>query len=104
MLQNISRKIPLYSENILICPGNHDFVRDPVDLPCGKEPEFIYNKKENAEGFTRLYHSIYNLNPNQYFASGKKLFLSSGHILEIAALNSVLLQQYPNFDGHGYLS
>lgn len=104
LLQDISREIPLNSENILICPGNHDFVRDPVDLPRGKEPEFIYNKKENAEGFTRLYHSIYNLNPNQYFASGKKLFLSSGHILEIAALNSVLLQQYPNFDGHGYLS
>lgn len=30
--------------------------------------------------------------------------LSSGHILEIVALNSVMLQQYPNFEGHGYLS
>ena len=30
--------------------------------------------------------------------------LSSGHMLEIAALNSVILQQYPNFEGHGYLT
>lgn len=34
----------------------------------------------------------------------KKFLLSSGHILEIAALNSLMLQQYSNFDGHGYLS
>lgn len=35
---------------------------------------------------------------------GEKLLLSSGYIVEIVALNSLYLQQHPNFNGHGYLS
>lgn len=105
LLQDINYEIPtLNSENILICPGNHDFTRETEDLPRNTEPAFIYTKSENTTGFSGFYRSIYKINPNQFFASGKKLLLSSGHILEIVALNSLMLQQYPNFDGHGYLS
>lgn len=32
------------------------------------------------------------------------MLLSSGQLLEIVALNSLILQQYPNFAGHGYIS
>lgn len=95
---------PVFSENILICPGNHDFTREGTDLGHDIEPDFIYNKPDNTSAFAEFYKSIYNIKPNQYFATGRKILLSSGHMLEIAALNSLILQQYPNFDGHGYLS
>lgn len=105
LLKDINYEIPsLNSENILICPGNHDFIREDSPLSPGTAPAFLYEKPENAAGFSDFYRSIYKLPPNKFYASGKKLLLSSGHILEIAALNSLMLQQYSNFDGHGYLS
>ncbi len=105
LLKDINYEIPaLNSENILICPGNHDFTREASPLPPDTVPAFLYEKTENATGFSNFYRSIYKLSPNQFYASGKKLLLSSGHMLEIAALNSLMIQQYSNFDGHGYLS
>lgn len=95
---------PVSSENILLCPGNHDFARATIDLPRSMAPDFIYNKSEHTVTYSEFYKSIYNIAPNRYFATGRKLLLSSGHMLEIAALNSVILQQYPNFEGHGYLT
>ncbi len=105
LLQDINYDVAgLNAENILICPGNHDFAWEGHDLLKDAQPAFIYDNLENAKGFSGFYHSIYKIFPNRFFASGKKLLLSSGHILEIAALNSLLLQQYPNFESHGYLS
>ena len=106
LLRDISNEIPapLKSENILICPGNHDFSRADTDLSKDAEPGFIFDNDDATKDFTDFYYSIYNIKPNKYFASGKKILLSSGCILEIAALNSLMLQQYPNFEGHGYLS
>ena len=105
LLKDINYEIStLNSENILICPGNHDFVREASPLAPDTVPKFLHENPENAVGFSDFYRSIYKLPPNKFYASGKKLLLSSGHILEIAALNSLMLQQYSNFDGHGYLS
>ncbi len=105
LLKDLNYEIPsLNSENILICPGNHDFSRECSDLPRDTAPAFIYDRPENTVGFSNFYYALYRMKPNKFFASGKKLLLTSGHILEIAALNSLILQQYPNFDGHGYLT
>ena len=83
MLKDMNYEIPeLNSENILICPGNHDFKREESPLPSDTEPTLLYEKAENAVGFSEFYRSIYKLAPNQFYASGKKLLLSSGHILE----------------------
>lgn len=105
-LKDLGNELPqaISSENILICPGNHDFSIESSDLSSDKAPAFIYDKLENAASFTDFYKSIYNIKPNQYFVTGRKILLSSGHVLEIAALNSIILQQYHNFGGHGYLS
>lgn len=119
-------KTPFGSENILICPGNHDFKREEKYLICpaiketnsaritvtqpdscksyfAKKPPLLFNKK-NTKEFSAFYESIFKLKPNEYFASGKRFLLSSGHIVEILALNSVMLQQYKDFEGHGYIS
>ncbi|WP_270913303.1 metallophosphoesterase family protein [Allofournierella sp. CML151] len=102
LLQDLNSSITLNSENILICPGNHDFAFKER-LEDGL-PEFISNTSEEAKLYSNFYRSVYHLPPNEYFACGKKLLLSSGHTLEIACLNSLRLQQYRNFEGHGYLS
>ena len=106
LLRDINNEVsfPLKPENILICPGNHDFKRAPTDLDKGAEPGLIFDNDDSTKEFTEFYYSIYKIKPNKFFASGKRILLSSGHILEIAALNSLILQQYPNFEGHGYLS
>lgn len=106
LLRDINYEVPapLKSENVLICSGNHDFKRAPTDLDKGAEPGLIFDNADSTKEFTEFYYSIYKIKPNKYFASGKRILLSSGHIIEIAALNSLMLQQYPNFEGHGYLS
>ncbi len=95
---------PLGAENIIICPGNHDFAREAGNLAPDADPVFIYDRPENTTEFSDFYKAIYNISPNSYFSTGRKILLSSGYMLEIVALNSLMLQQYPNFDGHGYIS
>ncbi len=44
------------------------------------------------------------MNPNEYMACGRRLLMSTGRTVEIVALNSLILQQYKDFEGHGFLS
>ena len=104
MLQDVENDLSLNPENILICPGNHDFIREDKDISTTEHPDYIYKNQSNYKDYEEFYHSIYHLKPNKFCATGKKILLSSGHLVEIVALNSVLLQQYKNFEGHGYLS
>lgn len=101
LLQDLGIKT---SQNILICPGNHDFKRESTLLSENEEPAFIYDKIQNTTDYSEFYSSIYKLKPNEFYAAGKKIMLSTGQLVELVALNSVILQQYENFEGHGYLS
>lgn len=100
LYEDLSRNFAFNSENIVVCPGNHDFKFVSTNLE--DEPKPV--DKTHAKDFTEFYKKLFNISPNKYFCMGKKLLLSSGHILEIVALNSLYLQQYPNFNGHGYIS
>lgn len=102
LLKDLGSCYSLNSENIAMCPGNHDFSYHKNDLnndeqPCALLPEY-------AIAYSDFYKMIYKINPNSFFASGKKILLSSGITVDIACLNSLYLQQYPNFRGHGYIS
>ena len=94
---------PLLSKNIIFCPGNHDFVRKEKMLGEGT-PEKVAKNSVNSKAYRAFYKDIHALNPNQYLTCGKKLLMSSGRTVEIVALNSLILQQYKDFDGHGFLS
>ena len=119
-------KEPLEAKNIIICPGNHDFKREELYLSCPALMEALHATtktapndacnplfaidhhmlydRSNCEGYSKFYENIYKIKPNEYFSCGKKLLLSSGHAVEILALNSVRLQQFKDFEGHGYVS
>lgn len=94
---------PLSSENIVFCPGNHDLIRKE-ELLAGKTPEKISKNPASSAAYRSFYHSIHRLNPNEYLACGKKLLMLPGRTVEIVALNSLILQQYKDFEGHGFLS
>ncbi len=93
----------LTAENIVVCPGNHDFKRKNIILKKGI-PEKVSENPDSIQGYQKFYHSIYHILPNEYMACGRRLLMSSGRTVEIVALNSLILQQYKNFEGHGYLS
>lgn len=93
----------LTSENIIFCPGNHDFVRKEEMLGDGV-PEMVSENPDSIKYYKDFYSSIHNLTPNKYMACGRKLLMSTGITVEIVALNSLILQQYKNFEGHGFLS
>lgn len=100
LCDDLSRNFALNSENIIVCPGNHDFKF--VNGNLDDAPKAV--DKTHTKDFTEFYKKLYNISPNKYFCMGKKLLLSSGHIIEVVALNSLYLQQYSNFNGHGYIS
>lgn len=99
--RNLTRK--LISENIIFCPGNHDFVRKNEMLGNGV-PEKVSENPDSISAYKEFYSSIHNLNPNEYMACGRRLLMSTGRTVEIVALNSLILQQYKDFEGHGFLS
>lgn len=99
--RNLVRK--LNTENIIICPGNHDFTRKDYDLGKGV-PEKVWENPGSIKAYKQFYFSLYNLYPNQYMACGRKLLMPCGRTVEIASLNSLILQQYKDFEGHGFLS
>jgi predicted phosphodiesterase len=88
----------LSSENILFCPGNHDFAFS-YDAP-----DITPLADKSSANFTDFYKEIHKLAPNKYCASGRKLLLSNGIAVEIVALNSLILQQFSSFEGQGFLS
>lgn len=102
LIDDLSRNYVFTNENIAICPGNHDFKFSPKDLDVDEKPKAV--AKRYTKAYSNFYKSVYNISPNEYYCCGKKILLSSGHVVEIVALNSIYLQQHQNFNGHGYLS
>lgn len=102
LIDDLSRNYVFTNENIVVCPGNHDFKFHTNSLNEDEQPKPI--SKRYTKAYSHFYNSIYNINPNEYFCCGKKILLSSGHVVEIVSLNSLYLQQYPNFNGHGFIS
>lgn len=94
---------PLSSESIIFCPGNHDFTRID-DILGEKTPDLLAEHIDSAKDYREFYHKVHSKYPNEYFACGRKFLMASGRTVEIVALNSIMLQQYKDFEGHGYLS
>ena len=105
-LTDINRHLvkKLTSNNIIFCPGNHDFIRMESEVQNSNEINLVSDTDANIEYYKDFYRSIHYLNPNKYFSCGRKLLMNTGRTVEIIALNSCVLQQYINFEGHGFLS
>lgn len=91
------------SDNIIICPGNHDLKIEDSNAPEDDLKLFSENKDTSAL-YSNFFKNIYHISPNGFLTCGRKFLTLSGKSVEIASLNTAMLQQYENFEGHGYIS
>ena len=94
----------LNSDNILVCPGNHDLVRINSNPPENQDPKWFYEETSTSKQFDEFFKDLYHLKPNRFLCSGRKLLSKSGKTIEIVAINTLMLQQYIGFEGHGFVS
>lgn len=92
----------LKSYRIAICPGNHDIAY--TDDPAKKgEPIQIATSKAKHE-FCEFYRSLFYLYPNNFICSGRRYLLGESVPIEVACLNTSLLDQAPKlFQGQGFV-
>lgn len=110
MITNLNRELggALDNQRIIISPGNHDFKRietfPPKENEEYKEPDYYWEHPESSEFFSKFYKDIFRIKPNKFMANGRKYLTQSGKTVEFVALNTMILQQYKGFEGHGYIS
>lgn len=93
---------PLRSEQIGICPGNHDlrFSNDPAD----KHAPVTIIGAESREAYSRFYEHLFYVAPNQFLSCGRRFLLAQAVPIEVVFLNSSYLQQERgSFQGHGFI-
>lgn len=110
-ISNLNRELGgvLDNQRILICPGNHDLKRIEDKPPQDEngnfcEPDYFWNHKETAEYYCSFYKDIFKTAPNKHLSNGRKFLTKTGRVVEIAAINTMVLQQYKGFEGHGFIS
>ena len=111
LIDNLSRESGAVFDNqkIVLCPGNHDLIRIESTPPVDDDgvflnPDFFWDHPETAELYTAFYKDIFKIKPNKHLSNGRKILTKSGKTIEIVAINTMILQQYEGFEGHGYIS
>jgi 3',5'-cyclic AMP phosphodiesterase CpdA len=92
----------LSSNQIIICPGNHDIAFSDTSW----EKDAIVKRAINdaKKNYVKFYTDLYSVVPNPFLASGRRILLNKSVVLEIASLNSSYLNQIKDvFQGHGYV-
>lgn len=101
-LKDAMSRFSLTNNQIFLCPGNHDirFTDEPWKSNAPVE-RALNDAKEN---YINFYSELYNINPNNWLCSGKRIVTGSGFCLDIVLLNSsYLTQQRHVFQGHGFV-
>lgn len=92
----------LTASQILVCPGNHDLAFSKEPWTKGT-PATETGEASSAE-YRRFYESLYEVRPTTEFACGRRFWVPDGEIVDIASLNSSVLQQVAGaFQGQGFL-
>ena len=94
----------LDSDNIVICPGNHDLKRIDENAPENQSPALFSQDDNTYYLYKNFFRNLYYINPDEFLSCGRKFLTLSGKIVEIVSLNTIMLQQYKNFEGHGFIS
>lgn len=89
---------------LAICPGNHDLSFYSDDLSSLDLHSIQQNCASSKDAYSNFYNKFFNLMPNDWMTSGRRLLLNSTIPVEIVLLNSVTLQQIKgSFQGHGFI-
>jgi hypothetical protein len=101
-LKRLSYWFALRSDQIAVCPGNHDlrFSDDPDD----KNKPITIAGAESTKAYAAFYEQVFYLAPNEFLSCGKRFLLANAIPVDIACLNSSSLQQLKGaFQGHGFV-
>ncbi|WP_316235369.1 MULTISPECIES: metallophosphoesterase [unclassified Bradyrhizobium] len=92
----------LTSSEVLVCPGNHDLAFSSE--PWEKGTPAIETSEQAAFEYKRFYEELYEVKPNAYLSSGRRFLVPNGGLVDVASLNSNVLQQFAGaFQGQGFL-
>jgi 3',5'-cyclic AMP phosphodiesterase CpdA len=92
----------LTASQILVCPGNHDLAFS--DEPWTKGSPATETGEKSVAEYKRFYEQLYEVKPTTYLACGRRFWVPDGGIVDVASLNTSVLQQLPSaFQGQGFL-
>jgi hypothetical protein len=101
-LKRLNYWFRLQSDQIAICPGNHDLRFS--DEPANKNKPITSVDERSSEAYATFYKELFYLAPNEFLSCGKRFLLGNAIPVDVACLNSSSLQQLKDaFQGHGFI-
>jgi predicted phosphodiesterase len=93
----------LTPNEILICPGNHDFSFSAEPWTLGTVAANV--EPASSAEYKKFYSELFSVPPNESMSCGRRFWLPGGQLVDIVSLNSSLLQQLkePKFQGQGFV-
>lgn len=101
-IEDVKSWAKLSPSQILICPGNHDlaFSKDPWT----KGTPATATSESAAAEYRRFYEQLFEVKPADNLQSGRRFWVPDGGLVDVASLNSSVLQQIAGaFQGQGFL-
>jgi len=92
----------LKNYHLLVCPGNHDlrYSEEPAEK---NQPVSVASEKARA-AYEDFYEKLFFKRPNEFLSCGRRFLLGGAIPVEIACLNSCLLNQKDGlFQGQGFV-
>jgi len=101
-IHDITSWAKLTPSQVLVCPGNHDLAFSKE--PWKKGTPATQTGGASVAEYTRFYEELYEVKPTSYLACGRRFWMPDGAIVDIASLNSSVLQQVEGaFQGQGFV-
>lgn len=113
-IKDVSSSLSLTPDDIVICPGNHDVglvskddylemigIQETDNLSTNLVEQYY---KESKDNYIDFYRDIFQRKPEEDLSQGRKFLLGGHKIVEVAAINSCILQQVKDsFLGIGFI-
>lgn len=94
--------MPMQSDQIAICPGNHDLKFSTNPSKKGQPVTIV--KDDYKAAYSKFYQDIFYLAPNRFLSCGRRFLLGKSIPVDIVCLNSSSLQQQKKaFQGQGFI-
>jgi len=87
------------ARRLAIAPGNHDLKFSATPALPGTEVRTVRPQYKRA--YSKFYEDLFHRPPNEFLSAGRRFLLGRSLPVEIAVLNSVLLEQVPQPDAKG---
>jgi hypothetical protein len=92
----------LTASQVLICPGNHDLVFPKEPWTKGTLAAKV--TESSLSEYKRFYEQLFEIKPSEDLSYGRRFWSPDGAMIDVASLNTSLLQQIAGaFQGNGFV-